>query len=105
APATEGTPEQKWARAIESFGKALVDGDQAAGGQALAAKPAVRRVDSSAAEEAWRIFDRVDKSTLVGQHAYLHPPLVMAADVAADFKNAASIAEDAKNKFAIEDRT
>jgi hypothetical protein len=105
APAPPATPEQKWAKTVESFAKALVEGDQTAAGLALATKAVIRRIDSTVQQEAWRIFDRVDRSTLVGQHAYLHPPLVMAADIAADFKNAASIAEDAKTKFVIDDET
>jgi hypothetical protein len=98
------TPEEKWAQTVESFAKALVEGDLTAAG-ALVPKPTVRRFDSSSQQESWRIFDRVDKSTLVGQHAYLHPPLVMAADVAADFKNATTLPEEAKTKFVIDDET
>jgi hypothetical protein len=105
APAAPLTPEQKWAKTIESFAKALVEGDQTAVDHTLTGKAAVRRFDSATNQEAWRIFDRLEKPTLVGQHAYAHPPLVMAADVAADFKNAASIPEDAKNKFVIDDET
>jgi hypothetical protein len=103
-PAAPATPEQKWAKTVESFAKALVEGDLTAAGT-LTSKATIRTFDSTVRLESWRIFDRVDKSTLVGQHAYLHPPLVMAADAAADFKNAAAVPEDAKNKFVIDDET
>jgi hypothetical protein len=49
------------------------------------------------------MIGRVTHSTIVGQHAYLHPPLVMAADVAADFKNAAAIPEKAKARYLIDE--
>src|SRR5215207_7965133 len=105
APAAPATPEQKWAKTVESFAKALVEGDQSAAGLALVPKASVRRFDSSTTQESWRIFDQLDKATLVGHHAYLHPPLVLAADIAADFKNAAAIADEAKTKFVIDDET
>jgi hypothetical protein len=63
----------------------------------------VRRFDTPQNDELWRLAGRVEKSTIVGQHAYIHPPLVMAADIAVDFKNAASVSDKVKARFIIDD--
>jgi hypothetical protein len=102
-PAAPATPQQVWARTVEGFAKALVAGDLNGVNAALAPRASIRRFEGNANQEAWRLFERLEKSTLVGQHAYLHPPLVMAADVASDFKGAAVVPDDVKARFIIDD--
>ena len=95
--------DQAWPQAMAAFGKALLGGDIAAMEKVLAPRATIRRFDGAHEEESWRLFEHVGKSTLVGQHAYMHPPMVMAADVSADFKNAAAVPDKAKSKFLIDD--
>lgn len=104
APAQSTRPsDQAWPKTMASFGKALVGGDIEGLNKVLTARPTIRRFDEDREEESWRLFERVGKPTLVGEHAYMHPPMVMAADVSADFKNAAAVPDKAKSKFLIDD--
>lgn len=104
AAAPAPSPEQQaWPGRVEAFAAALVRGDVAAAEGALSVRSLVRRFDGSAGVEVTRLIERVAKSTLIGQHGYVHPPLVMAADIAADFKNAAAVPEKAKAKFVMDD--
>lgn len=103
AQTTRPAAEQPWPKAMGAFSKALLGGDIAAMEKVLAKGAKIYVFDSTTPQESWRLFERVNKSTLVGQHAYMHPPLVMAADVSADFKNAAGVPDRAKLKFMVED--
>jgi hypothetical protein len=98
-------PEQPWPKAMAAFARALVGGDIEAMGKVLSPRASIRRFDDTHDEESWQLFDHVGKATIVGQHAYMHPPMVMAADVSADFKNAAAVPDKAKLKFLIDDDT
>jgi hypothetical protein len=103
--AAPATAEQAWPRAMETFRKALLGGDLDAMDRLLAPRSAIRRFEGPQTEGAWELFERVQKSTLVGAHAYLHPPMVMAADLSADFKTAAAVPERAKARFVVDDET
>jgi hypothetical protein len=105
AQTTRPAPDQAWPQTMASFGKALLGGDIAAMEKVLTPRATIRRFEATHDEESWRLFEHVGKSTLVGQHAYMHPPMVMAADVSADFKNAAAVPDKAKVKFMIDDET
>jgi hypothetical protein len=94
---------QAWPRAVEAFAKSLAEGNLNASVSALMPGAVVRRFDGAQNDELWRLAGRVEKSTIVGQHAYIHPPLVMAADIAVDFKNAAAVPDKAKVKFIVDD--
>jgi hypothetical protein len=102
-PAAADSLSQAWPRTVELLAKALAKGDTAEAESAMSSRVMVRAFDSSATLEIAALLRRVGKSTLVGQHGYIQAPLVMAADIAADFKNAASIDEKAKAKFLIDD--
>lgn len=39
------------------------------------------------------------RGMLIGAHAYSHPPMVMAADLAADFKNAEAVPDDTRRRM------
>jgi hypothetical protein len=97
--------DKAWPKLVEGFAKALVEGDRAGVEAAMGAKNYVRRFDSADFEEAGvrAVIERAAKATLVGQHGYFHPPLVMAADVAADFKNATAVPEKMRTLFMIDD--
>lgn len=92
-----------WPRAVEALSRALVEGNLGAVEGLLSARASCRRFDSVNPEDPARMVERLVKSTLVGQHAYLHPPLVMAADIAADFKNAAAVGDKAKARYIVDD--
>jgi hypothetical protein len=95
--------EQAWPRQLESLAKALAKGDPAEVAPMFATRAAIHGFESRQLLEVSDLLQSLANSTLVGQHAYLHPPLAMAADIAADFKNAASIGEKEKAKFLVED--
>jgi hypothetical protein len=104
AEAAVAAPElQAWPKAVEAFAAALVRGDAASAESALTSRSLLRRFDGSAGVEVARLTERTAKATLIGQHGYLHPPLVMAADIAADFKNATVVPDKAKVKFLVDD--
>lgn len=102
APAADSL-SQAWPRTVELLAKALAKGDTAQAESLMSSRVMVRAMDSSATMEIAALLRRVEKSTLVGQHGYTQAPLVMAADIAADFKNAASIDEKSKARFLIDD--
>jgi len=97
--------DQAWPKAVGAFAKALAAGELNASVASLTPHATIRRFDSNAREELWRLAGRAENSAVIGQHAYVHPPLVMAADIAADFKNAAGISDVAKAPFLVDDET
>src|SRR5258708_7955922 len=103
--AAVSSADQAWPRAVEAFTKTLTDGDLVATEAALTPRGVVRRFEGVQSQELWRRAERAVNSTVMGQHAYIHPPLVMAADIAADFKNAASVPEKVKAKFIVDDES
>jgi hypothetical protein len=105
AAATAPAVDQEWPHAVEAFARAIAAGEVATVEAAMSARATVRRFESAQPVEPSHLTARLTKSTVVGQHAYLHPPLVMAADVAADFKNAVGIPERAKARFIVDDET
>lgn len=96
--------EQAWPRTVEALARALTDGDRAALESLLTARAKVRHFGTSTAEEPGKVAERLAKSILVGHHGYVHPPMVMAADVATDFKVATAVPDKAKVKFVIDDQ-
>lgn len=96
-------PADAWPRKVEALSRALVEGNLGAVEGLLSARATCRRFDSVNPEDPARMVERLVKSTLIGQHAYLHPPLVMAADIAADFKNAAAVGDKAKARYIVDD--
>jgi hypothetical protein len=97
--------QQAWPRLVEGFAKSLASGDLTATEAALTPRAVVRRFEAARGMETWRMAERAVKSTIIGQHAYIHPPLVMAADLAADFKNAAAVPENAKSQYIVDDES
>jgi hypothetical protein len=102
-PAADAPPEQPWPRAVAAFAKSLAGGDLDATQAAMAQRSIVRRFDGMGTEELWRLAERAVNATVIGQHAYIHPPMGVAADLAADFKNAAGVPEKLKAKFTVDD--
>ena len=95
--------EGAWPKLVEAFARALVDGDGASVERLLAGEREVRRFGHSELEPgAAGLVGRAARSTLVGRHAYVDPPLVMAADVAADFKRATAVPERVRASFIID---
>jgi hypothetical protein len=96
---------QAWSRTVETFAKSLAGGDLDATQAALTPRAVVRRFEVARGAETWGLAERAVKSTIIGQHAYVHPPLVMAADIAADFKNAAALPEKSKAQYIVDDES
>lgn len=105
APASPPATEEAWPKVIEQFAKALVESDRPTVEGNLTARCAIRRFGALQNDEPSRLVSRFTRSTLVGQHAYMHPPLVMAADLAADFKNVTVVPDKEKSRFLIDDET
>jgi len=104
-PVARPAAERAWPLAVEKLAKSLVAGELDDTQAMLAPHASVRRFDGVQSEELWRMAERAVKSTIIGQHAYNGAPLVMAADIAADFKNAAAIPDQVKAQFTIDDET
>lgn len=102
-PAAPTAAELAWPKMVQSLSRALCEGDRAAIDVMLANRGNVRRFGMTTSENTAAICEKLSKSLLVGQHAYMHPPLVMAADIAADFKVATMVPERAKARFVIDD--
>src|SRR5215218_7075683 len=102
-PQSPQPPQRPWPKLVEAFARSLASGDVEAVDAALVARPLIHRFDSAMPNDAQQLVSRLGKSTVVGQHAYIHPPLVMAADIAADFKNAIGIPDKAKARFLVDD--
>lgn len=104
-PVAEAPASQAWPKAVETLAKALSKGDGEQAAEVLSSRAMIHRFENLQTVEKVVLLQRLGKSTLVGQHAYMQAPLVMAADIAADFKNAASIDEKSKAGFLIDDDT
>ena len=102
-PAADVPPQQPWPRAVAAFAKSLAGGDLDATQAAMAQRSVVRRFDGMGSEELWRLAERAVNTTVIGQHAYIHPPVGMAEDLAADFKNAPGVPEKLKARFIVDD--
>jgi hypothetical protein len=102
-PTADAVPQQPWPRAVAAFARSLAGGDLDATQGAMAQRSIVRRFDGTGTEELWRLAERAVNATVIGQHAYIHPPMGVAADLAADFKNAAGVPEKLKAKFIVDD--
>src|SRR5947208_4003844 len=101
-PVADAPPQQPWPRAVAAFAKSLAGGDLDATQAAMAQRSVVRRFDGMGSEELWRLAERAVNARVIGHHAYIHPPMEMAADLAADFKNAAGVPEKLKIKFIVD---
>ena len=104
-PSRTAKSDKAWTRLVESFANALVEGDQPAVEGLMTNKSYIRRFEGGEFESADEMLGRISRSTLVGQHAYFHPALVMAADIAADFKHATAVPEKVRASFLIDDQT
>jgi hypothetical protein len=104
ADASRAKSDKAWSRLVESFAKALAEGDRPAVEGLMAAKSYIRRFEAGEFETSDEMLGRLARSTLVGQHAYFHPALVMAADVAADFKQATAVPDKVRISFLIDDQ-
>jgi len=92
-----------WSKVVEEFARALSKGDLGAVERLVAPKATVRRFDGVGNDEVWTVFERTMNATLVGGHAYVHPPRSMAGDLAADFKKSKVVPDAAKARFVMED--
>lgn len=96
--------QNSWPEVVQKFSAALAAGD-AAGKSLLSDKPTIRLFTREDQEDISRLLHRTIGQTLLGAHAYLYPPLVMAADLAADFKNADEIPDPMKTHMIPRDET
>lgn len=85
---TQPVAEDPWPQAVEQFAAAMLEGQSDAYRSMLADNASVGAFGGTAgSEEAARLLARASVCGPIGVHAYVHPPLVMAADLMADCKN------------------
>jgi hypothetical protein len=95
---TRAAQTPPWPATVKRFAQALVSGkDQAA--LAECDPKAVIVPLHGEGQSIDHLLATVAGGRLLGAHGYLYPPLAMGADVAADFKNAALIPDDVKEKM------
>ena len=92
-----------WPKLVKALAQALISADRSALDTLVDDRVLICRFDGTIAEPSIRLKERAAKATLVGAHGYMHPPLVMAADIAADFKNCPSIPDEVKRHMIPED--
>jgi hypothetical protein len=59
----------------------------------------IQSFDSPVSENETRLLARGSLSSLIGVHAYIHPPMGLAADIAVDCKNAADFPDAMREKM------
>jgi len=92
-----------WGKCVEEFARALSKGDLSVADRLVVPRATVRRFDGAGNDEVWTVFERTMNATLVGGHAYVHPPRAMAGDLAADFKKVSGVPDAAKARFLMDD--
>ncbi len=102
APAGQTTPpaEFGWPKLVTAYAYCLT---QANVQTDMPAPTQLTRLEAQAPADWLLLQQRGGKATLLGAHGYIYPPLVLAADLAADFKNAANVPEEIKKRMIPED--
>lgn len=103
APEAKAPANAAWSVVVEEFARALAKGDLSAVDRLVVSRATVRRFDGAGNDEVWTVFERTMNATLVGDHAYVHPPRAMAGDLAADFKKASGVPDAGKARFLMDD--
>ncbi|HEY8668265.1 MAG TPA: hypothetical protein VIL86_16570 [Tepidisphaeraceae bacterium] len=102
AGGAEGTNNvSQWPVAVKALAEALVRGDKLGLNDLLADQKGGAVIAEFSGESATVevLLNRTAKATVLGAHGYLQPPLAMAADLAADFKNTAGVPEEFKRRM------
>lgn len=99
---TSKPAEMNWGKVVDTFARAITDGDRNALNQLLASKVVVHQF-AGKDEDLAVLLARSSKGALLGAHPYIHPPETMVADIASDFKSAATVPEDIKRKMIPQD--
>lgn len=86
---TQAVSVDPWPATLEQLAAVMMEGRADAVNAMLSDKATVRSFGGSpGSEEVDRMVVHASLSAPIGIHAYVHPPLVMAADLMADCKNA-----------------
>jgi hypothetical protein len=88
-----------WTEAVERFTRAVESGDADGVAATVAGGAAVTPFRGGRNVPAPRLVEQVAGQVLLGFHAYHHPPVALAADVAADVAAAPIVPEDQKRHF------
>lgn len=99
-PASE---QDSWPQVVEQLAAALIEGHRDDFRAMLAPDASVRSFQDSAAGDVDRLLARASLSAMVGAHAYVHPPLVMAADLMADCKNSELLPDSIRERMVPQD--
>ncbi|MGH7213792.1 MAG: hypothetical protein ACREIT_03395 [Tepidisphaeraceae bacterium] len=99
AVATVPQARAPWPDAVQRFAQHLMAGDPTAVRAMLSDRPSLQTFQRENQGDLSRLIERLIGAQLLGAHGYLHPPMVMAADIAADFKNGSDVPEAVKNRM------
>lgn len=94
--------ELAWPKTVDALAQAL-SGADASALTPLLAEGATFRTFGGKEGDAVRLLGTTAKAVRLGGHAYIHPPLVMAADISADFKTANGVPDETKRQMIPED--
>jgi hypothetical protein len=89
-------PISEWSVTVERFANAMSNNDAtAARTEATESLPVMRGANNEASSFP-ALVERAAGGSVLASHAYFYPPLVMAADLAADFKTSTTVPDDVK---------
>jgi len=91
-----------WAATVERFTTSLVNGDVPTA-RAMTAELTVVRAGSTEQIDLATVVQRSHAGALLGAHAYVYPPIALAADIAADVKGSPVVTESTKALLIPED--
>jgi hypothetical protein len=98
-PVVPPAPPAPWPGAVDKLAQALTTGDPATIKAMLDTSCQVKRFTGEDKEDASQMLRRVAGGQVLGAHGYVYPPMVMAADIAADFKTAAAVPDNLKKQM------
>ena len=88
-----------WPTWVQQLAGVLNTGDTLQTENVIAGHCMIREFRSDQPHQPVHLLAATSTASLLGAHAYIHPPLVMAADVAADFKNTPNLPEEARKRM------
>lgn len=94
-----------WAEAVERFTRSVEAGDAAAVANTVADGASVTPFGAARTIAPSRLVEQVAGHVLLGFHAYHHPPVALAADVANDVSSAPIVPDELKRNLVPSDET
>jgi hypothetical protein len=93
------TNASDWTSLVNDLKQALTENDAGSFHALVAGAGPIRSFGSSDTHDAAKVMESTSGAAVIGAHAYIYPPLVMAADVAADFKSSEIVTDSEKKKM------